>query len=224
MKLAHEALPNGVPSSYNWSQNPRVGMGVNPRDGFTASTAWGQVYVEKGTTPVANTRVQLRNMQMYYFSISNQCWVELQNSVSVKGGAYRENFQGNANRPADQRNESNNGGGLSVRAGDGYNYHFWPTDQRATIDDPDDIGAIFSTCQARLILHDPNGEDDRSTARYLLSVGGDYWYNESIGWAEFKTNGDWAIGRFRYVTTSWQSFNGWAGDVNIIINNPPPKE
>ena len=39
MKLAHEGLPYGVPKSYNWSQRPRVGMGVNLPDGWNATIA-----------------------------------------------------------------------------------------------------------------------------------------------------------------------------------------
>ena len=222
MKLAHEGLPHGVPLSYNWSQRPRVGMGTNPREGYTATTAWGQVYEAAEGNPATNTRVQLRNMQMYYFSKSQQKWIKLQDSVSVKGNAYIEDFKNNLNRPADQRNESAaNGGGISIKAGDGYNYHFWPTGGRANID-PTDIAVIYSTCQARLILENSNKPDDRNTARYLLSIGGDYWLDQSAGWNDLKTNGDWAIGRFKYVTKEWQAFNGWAGDENILRNNPPP--
>ena len=223
MKLAHEGLPHGVPQSYDWAKKPRVGMGVNLPDNWNASTAWGQVYEAAEGNPATNTRVQLRNMQMYYFSKSKQKWIKLQDTLSVTGSAYTENFQGNVNKSADQRDESAaNGGGKSVKAGDGYNYHFWPDGgKRATLP-AGDIAVIYSTCQARLIVDNPNKPDDRDSARYLLSVGGDYWYNTSIGWAEFKTNGDWAIGRFKYVTKEWQAFNGWAGDENILRNNPPP--
>lgn len=222
MKLPHEGNPHGVPSSYNWARSPRVGMGINMPEGWNAATAWGQVYEAAEGNPATNTRVQLRNMRMYYFSKSQQKWITLQSTTSVSGGAYTENFAGNANRPADTRNESGNGGGISVTAGDGYNYHFWPTGQRVTLD-RNDIAAIYSTCQARLIVGDKSKPDDRDSARYLLSVGGDYWYNTSIGWAEFKTNGDWAIGRFKYVKKEWRSFSGWAGDESILRKNPPPQ-
>ena len=161
-------------------------------------------------------------MRLYYFSKSKQKWITLQSTASVTGNAYREDFKNNANISADERSEASNGGGVSVTAGNGYNYHFWPAGvSRATID-PNDIALIYATCQARLIVGNKNKPDDRDKAKYLLSVGGDYWYNTTIGWAEFKTNGDFAIGRFKYVKKEWGNFSGWAGDINLLRNNPPP--
>ena len=222
MKLAHEGNPHGVPLGYDWAQRPRVGMGTNPGD-FEAAIAWGQIYEDRNGNPATNTRVQVRNMQMYYFSKKQQKWIQLQSTVAVEGNAYREDFVGDINKAADKRDESNNGGGTSVTAGDGYNFHFWPKANRVAID-PTDIAVIYSTVQARLIVDNPNKPDDRRKAKYLLSMGGDYWLDTTVQWAEFKTNGDFAIGRFKYVTSQWQAFNAWAGDESILRNNPPPFE
>ena len=222
MTLPHEARPHGVPTSYNWSQKPREGYGVNMPKDWSAVLTWGQVYEAIEGNPATNTRVQLRNMQLYYFSKSEQRWIELQNTSNIKGNAYVENFKNNVNKAADQRTESaSNGGGISVTAGDGYNYHFWPGTGRATID-PDDIAIIYASCQARLIVGNTSKPDDRASARYVLSVGGDYWYGKTGAWNDLKTNGDFAIGRFKYVTNEWQAFNGWAGDINLLRKNPPP--
>ncbi len=222
MQKPHEGNPHGVPLNYDWAQKPRVGMGTDPGN-FKAAIAWGQIYEDRLGNPATNTRVQVRNMQMYYFSKKQQKWIELQKTMQVEGNAYREDFVGDINKVADKRDESNNGGGLSVTAGDGYNFHFWPKTDRVDID-PTDIEIIYSTVQARLIVDDSNKPDDRSTARYLLSMGGDYWYDKSVQWAEFKTNGDFAIGRFKYVTNEWQAFNAWAGNESVLRNNPPPIE
>ena len=222
MTLPHEARPHGVPTSYNWSQRPREGYGVNMPEDWSAVLTWGQVYEAIEGNPATNTRVQLRNMQLYYFSKSEQRWIELHNTRNIKGNAYVENFKNNVNKAADQRTESaSNGGGISVTAGDGYNYHFWPGTGRATID-PDDIAIIYASCQARLIVGNTSKPDDRASARYVLSVGGDYWYGKTGAWNDLKTNGDFAIGRFKYVTNEWQAFNGWAGDINLLRKNPPP--
>ena len=222
MTLPHEARPHGVPTSYDWSQKPREGFGINMPSNWSATIAWGQVYEAIEGNPATNTRVQLRNMQMYYFSKRERRWIELHNTSNIEGNAYIEDFKNNANKAADQRTESaSNGGGISVTAGDGYNYHFWPASQRVNID-PTDIALIYSTCQARLIVGDSSKPDDRASARYVLSVGGDYWYGKTGAWNDLKTNGDFAIGRFKYVTTEWQAFNGWAGDINLLRKNPPP--
>ena len=222
MLKPHEGFPHGVPASYDWARKPRQGMGNDPGD-FRAMTAWGQIYEDIEGNPATNTRVQVRNMRAYYLSKSQNKWIQLQSSETMEGAAYREDFVDDISVPPNLRDESDNGGGVSVTAGNGYNYHFWPKQSRVEID-PTDIAAMFTTVQARLILDDESKPDDRDQARYLLSMGGDYWLNTSIGWAEFKTNGDFAIGRFRYVTTEWQAFNSWTGDEETIRNNPPPIE
>jgi hypothetical protein len=128
----------------------------------------------------------------------------LQSARLAEGAAYVEDFAGNVSVPADIRVEPD--GTISIRAGGGYNFHFWPETGRVALD-PADIGGIFTTVQARLIMDNPARPDDRDHARYLLSVGADYWLRLDSEWDYFETNGDVGIGRFRYVTSEWQSFN-----------------
>ena len=218
MNLPHAGRPRGVPDHYNWVLKPRVGAGNNPK-GFTALTAWGQVYEDATGNPATNTRVQIRNLKTFLLSRRTGRWKLIQNSVSVSGAAYREDYVNDDNQPADVRQESNQG--VSVKAGNGYNFHFWTTTGRATID-PTDVGGVFVTVQARLILDSPARPDDRSQARYLLSVGGDYWLNTTARWDNFKTNHDIAMGRFKYVTSEWQAFNMTTLSRAKLLRNPPP--
>ncbi len=220
MKKPHEGYPHGVSTECNWGQKAREHLGTDPGR-FRAATAWGQLYEERDGNPAENTRVQLRNLELYYFSKKEQKWIQLQSETEVAGDAYLENFADDINRPANDRDESDNGGGLSVTAGDGYNYHFWPKSGRVPIAH-DDIAIIFSTCQARLVVDDPSKPDDRHKARYILSVGGDYWLSVTARWDYYETNNDFAIGRFKYVTNEWQAFNAWAGDEELLRKNPPP--
>ena len=218
MTLPHEGRPHGVPLSYDWALNPRMGLGNNPGN-FTAMTAWGQVYEDHDGNPANNTRVQLRNIEAYVLSKHDQQWRILQSSVSMYGAAYGEDFVGHVHRQADIRNEAD--GSISVTAGEGYNFHFWPPD-RVEIS-PSDIAGIFTTVQARLILDDPDGVDDRENARYLVNMGGDYWLNLTAEWSlEPRTVQDIAIGRFKYVTTRWQSFNMTTLSEAGLQLNPPP--
>lgn len=218
MSLPHEGKPHGVPANFDWASGPSVGMGNAPGE-FRAITAWGQLYEDASGNPASNTRVQLRSIRLYVLSKADGNWHLLQSSAMVHGAAYVEDFAGDVNKPPAVRYEAD--GTLSVQAGDGYNYHFWPASGRASID-PADIAGVFSTVQARLILDDPNGIDDRASARYLLNMGADYWLSLSAQWDQWKTNGGVAMGRFRYVTPEWQSFNMATLGPAELRANPPP--
>ncbi|RUT00376.1 hypothetical protein DSM106972_075040 [Dulcicalothrix desertica PCC 7102] len=220
MQAPQDAYPHGVPKHYSWANGAEIGMGNDPKN-FKAMMTWGQLYEAEQGNPATNTRVQIRNIKAYYLSKQDNQWRLLQSSKGVEGAAYREDFAGDANKPADVRSESD--GTISAKAGGGHNYHFWTTGGRASIN-PNDIGGIFTTIEARLILDDPNKLDDRETARYLLNVGGDYWLDLSAGWDNFKTNGGIATGRFKYVTTDWQAFNMTTLPAAQIRTNEPPIE
>lgn len=216
--LPHEGLPHGVPSSYDWSQAPRRGA-QRPPEGWTAAIAWGQLYEWAEGNPATNTRVQIRDMEMFYLSKSDGQWHQLQKTRLVDGAAYVEDFQGDVSRPADKRMEAD--GSLSVTAGDGYNFHFWPSSGR--IEFPaDDVEGCFITVQCRLILDDPQGVDDRDEARYLMSVGGDWWESLNAVWDNWTTNADMGIGRFRFITSEWQGYNMISVPVDQFRDNPPP--
>lgn len=219
----HEGIPHGVPLDYDWAQKPRFGDG--PKDNYPKYTAWGQVYEDAEGNPADNTRVQIRNMVSYYFSRKEQKWIKLQGEGKIEGAAYPESFgKGLGTCPHIARDESENGGGASVTAGKGYNFHFWPSEARIDVV-PSDIEAIYTTLEARLILDDEKGEDDRDTARYLMSVGGDFWIVDGNGSGGDNHNFDFAVGRFRYITNEWQRFSGWRTDDktgDLFIKNPPP--
>lgn len=216
MKLPHEGLPHGVPVSYGWQAKPEMEHGNAPGT-FQAMIPWGQLYVDANGNPAKNTRVEIRNMQAYMLSKKDGKWHLLSESKQVQGAAYVEDFVHDAHKPADLRTESD--GSISVTAGGGYNFHFWGT--RVVID-PSDVAGIFATVQARLVVGDASLPDDLTQARYLLSVGGDYWSTLDAKWDDFKTNHGIAIGRFRYVRPQWQSFNMTTVPEATLRLNPPP--
>jgi hypothetical protein len=218
MREPHEGRPHGVPLSYGWAHGPRIERGNDAR-GFKAMIAWGQLYEDAGGHRADNTRVQLRDIKAYVLGRKDGRWTLVQNSRLVEGEAYREDYRGDVNRPADERREPD--GSISVVAGEGYNFHFWPATGRVTID-PEDIAGVFTTVQARLVVGDPGKPDDRARARYLLSMGGDYWVDMTARWDNLKTNGGIAIGRFKYVTTRWQAFNMITLSEEEVRRNPPP--
>lgn len=219
MTKPHEAKLHGVPASYDWSTGPRMGHGTPPAD-FKAFIPWGQVYEAGDGNPATNTRVHLRDIRAYVLSKKTGKWQLLTHSDDVEGSAFREDFAGNDSKPADLRTEPD--GGVSVKAGDGYNFHFWSSTGRQPIN-PNDVAGVFTTVQGRLVVDDPSKPDDRTQARYLLGMGGDYWRSLTAQWdAAFNNVGDAAIGRMKWVTTEWQAFNMTTLSADEIRKNPPP--
>lgn len=218
MKLRHEGVPHGVPEHWDWAKRPRIGLGNNPGK-HRAMIATGKVYEDVQGSKAKNTRVQIRNLEAYYISKKNGKWHLLQKSRSVEGASFREDFAENHSKPADIRHEST--GGISVKVRQGSNFHFWSRAGRVEID-ANDIHGVFVTVQARLVVEDKDVPDDRMDARYLLSVGGDYWTSRTARRNNFETNADIGIGRFKYVQNHWRSFNMTTLTQNEIRQNPPP--
>jgi hypothetical protein len=218
MKPFHEGIPHGVPPSYDWASRPRIGMGDNP-EGSRAMIAWGQLYEAAEGNPAWNTRVEIQNIKAYMLSKQDGKWHLLQSSKGVEGAAFREDFANDTNKATDVRYEQD--GSISVKAGNGYNFHFWCETGRASIA-PDDVDGIFTTAQARLKVDNIQAQDDRAKARYLLSMSGDYWPDLNAKWQERPKIVDIAIGKFKYVTKEWQAFNMTTLSPTEIIENPPP--
>jgi hypothetical protein len=218
MQGQNEGLPHGVPSSYDWATGPVISMGNNSQ-GWQAITSWGALYESAEGNPASNTRVNIRNMRTYFLQKSTGRWLLLQNTSHPNGEAYVEDYAGDAHKPADVRTEPD--GTISATAGGGYNFHFYPAD-RASIN-PWDIGGIVTIFEARLIVGDRNRPDDRSSARYLMSSGADYYPALTGGWpgsADF--NPGVAGGKMKYVKTEWRSFAMTTISRSTLESNPPP--
>jgi hypothetical protein len=218
MTLPHEGRPHGVPATFDWGLKPRVGA-LEPPAGWNAAIAWGQLYEWAGGNPATNTRVQIKDLEMYYLSKADQKWHLLQKSVGVDGNAYVEDFAGDVNKPADKRIEKD--GSVSVKAGGGYNFHFWSKLGRVKYP-ANDVAGIYVTVKARLVVDKAELPDDRATAKYVMSVGGDWWQTLTIAWDQWKTNADMGISRFRFVTPEWKSYNMCSVPADSLRKNPPP--
>ena len=217
MAQPHEAIPNGI-EGQDWRLAPRLAGGNNPPEGWTAMTTWGQVYAPTTGNPAVNTRFQIKNMQTWYLSKATGEWINWQKSSNVAGANYAEDFQNDRNIPADLREENE---GYSASLQPGFNFHFWPAEGRVTMD-PEDIAAVWTAIDGRLILDDPDGVNDMAEARMMMSVGADYWTTLTAEWDQWKTNGDIGIGRFRFLTKDWQTFNMHTMTEEQLTQNPPP--
>jgi hypothetical protein len=142
-----------------------------------------------------------------------------------QGASFVEDFANNASINAGIRNESNNGGGISVIVGvgqwTGYNFHFWPQGSRAEVDIDSVIG-VFTSCEARLIVNDADLPDDRDLCKNILQMGADWWLNLTIGWLpDWSANSGIGNGRSKWLTKEWQSFNFCTLSAAEILMNPP---
>jgi hypothetical protein len=218
MSGKNEGLPQGVPLSYAWATGPATVMGNNP-GAWRAMTAWGVVYVASQGSPAVNTRVNIRNVQAYVLRKSTGKWLLLQSTGTPDGGAYPADFSINAGGRGDRRTEPD--GTISVTAGEGYNYHFYPSVRGAI--DPDDIGGIVTLFQARLIVSNIALPDDRSIAAYLAGSGGDYYPALTGHWpGSLPYNPGIAIGKEKYVRTFWRVFSMTTMTAAQLQKNPPP--
>ena len=151
----HAGRMHGVPSTYNWAKHPRVGVGNHPaRHGFHAISAWGQIYEDINGSPARNVRVACRDISLWILSRRTGKWRHANASRRVNGANYVEDFNGNASKPADLRQEPH--GAISATLGGGYNFHLFAIRARAAID-PSDVAGVVCVYSARVIMDDPNG-------------------------------------------------------------------
>lgn len=217
MTTGPDALPHGVP--YDWANHPRLNKGNHPGD-FSAITAWGQAYEAAGENSPANDRIQIRNIMLFVLSKRTGEWMPLQFSRSVEGANFKEDFSNNVALKADIRPESS--GGISATLVRGYNFHFWPSVERRDIDG-DDINGIFVSFEGRVMEASRSARSERRINHYVMDAGADYWRSPSIDWApDQRNNDDVGMGRFKYITEEWQSFNMTTITKQQLISNPPP--
>ncbi len=214
----NEAAPQGVPSTWDWAQGPVLTMGNNA-NGWQAITAWGLVTVPVQGNPATNTRVNIRDVQLYLLQQSTGAWLQLQNTSQPDGADYLDNFAGDTSKPGDVRQEPD--GTISVTAGGGWCFHFYPS-ARGSIN-PNDIGGILVLLQARLIVGDPNLPDDRNVAQYLAEAGADYYPALTGGWPGNLTfNPGVGNGKIKFVQPDWRFYAMTTMTADQLTANPPP--
>jgi len=212
MVLPNDGHPAGVPTTYSWYHGsyswwqPNMNQwakGPYPPEDFTQIIAWGQVYAD-ATLPNADTvfpdiRVHLKDMELWILQ-QNNTWIQISGGGNdkISGAAYVEDFVNDVSKPADIRDEDD--GGISVQAGSGFNFHFWPRSGMQNIDSYN-IKGILVVCKARLI-----GGKSSQNPKYLVSIGADYW-KPNTQWGGLNQNNiAVGAGRHKYVARQWQFF------------------
>ncbi len=214
MSGSNEGEPHGVP--LGWFQASLV-------DGNTlqgaAIEAWGGLYVGPNGNPATNTLVNVKDFSALVLSKSTGKWTayNLSASDNIDGGYYSETFSVDYGTSIPFRHESD--GSLSFDTASGEVAHFygpWPRISESS----SDFGGLVVTLDARLILNNPSGVDDRAIASYVLAVGADpYPSTTSPG---IENNPGIGMGKFKYVQTAWRSFSMSTLSQAELAANPPP--
>lgn len=174
----------------------------------------------------ANTRVQQRDIQMWWL-LSNGQWVLGTHNSTPGDSMFELNWSEGTIVPGAWRDEGANGGGASMfHIGYGATekrlWHAWASPHPI----PDNAIGAATAFFSRLILDDPNGPDDRHRA-HILSAGSGDWYRDWPRTGPLVPGPDGNItymgyGRLKYVTNDWQLF-GWTSLSEAQIRaNPPP--
>ena len=223
MHLEHEGKPHGVPSYFDFAQGPMIkNVTESGVKNFQAMTWWGQVYEALEGNSSVNTRVEIKNYRAFYLSKLDNKWYKLSVIENITEGAgYPEDYQDDNLHPGGDMVRFESNGHISCKPGSGFNFHFYTP--RMSIN-PSDIAQIATSFDAKLIMANLNGIDDRNIAKFVASCGADVWKNMTVSWAsDFSNNNDIWMWRFKYVNNDWQTFT-FLTDMSLekLEQNPPP--
>jgi hypothetical protein len=208
-----QGLPVGLP----WDTDTSSTKTVMPApSGWSALTAWGQVYQEAGASVspnAASDTVQIANFKTYVH-LTNGTWVEVQNQAQdgISGGHYIADFSaGDAHLPLSEQTLSD--GSVSFDAPpSGYNDHFWPS-LRGTFT-PGTVDGVF--VEADMKTNDPS-------ANLVAQLGADWWRNATAQYAGLNANNT-AVGLndWTKLTTQWQTLYYTSLSPQQLRADPPP--
>jgi hypothetical protein len=211
-----------VPSYLSWKYGNAGGYFLSVPSGWNAVVPWGEIFCKDGYTIPGgtNTRIQIKSMDLWILTASTQKWTWATHTDESQGALYDSGFAGNANKGSlTVRDETSNGGGNSLFMENGYTWHYY-TDRY--VFNPADYGGFLARFQARLILDNPAGTDDRASAQYVANAGADYWRSYTQVFDNFVSSGGAGGGGFKKITNNWQNFTGTSCSPDYLNSNPPP--
>lgn len=193
---------------------------------FRVPFAWGHIYqaadaFNNNTNTATNTRVNLRNGKTLILR-NNGAWTVWNEQPVVDGAYYRWDFAGDTQFPGTKRFESD--GTISVKPSGEFTFHFWHGPKSA-VPNPETVRGIITSVEARLILDNGSGTDDRAQARYVTQSGCDLYHSSSYPNAtDYPGNATPAIGGGGHGLTAndWRVFGFTSMTRAELEANPPP--
>lgn len=234
--MGNEARGSNTPDYW---QNALVHKDYTSDDYWQAIQRWVQIKVGPQHAST-NTQVELGQMKINILSRSTNKWTTI-DGQSLSGYIY-DKFLRDPDGPAEEDVLADK---TMVRPPNTPElaYHGYGS---PVAYDTSDIKAMHVTMDAKLVLKDPNGVDDRDQAQYLIAVGADYypavdtrdkqdplmlmWDGDKQVAGYFPGAG---LSRSKLATKETQSFNfvtidtaaqepGGAISVEELLQNPPP--
>jgi hypothetical protein len=199
----HEALADGVPLSYDWALASRLGRGNQVPSGYGALTGWGQVFWAAGSSSAtaASQAVEIRGAQTFLCSGAGRQWQRVQQG-GIEGAAFRADFAGNDNVPAQITPLAR--GEVRVAFPAGRAFHYWPAQGRAALAGNEAVCGVMVVFQARVVAADGSPLPAGVAPALLIGGGADYWASTTAPWNQYQTNQDVGIGQLRRLGTQWR--------------------
>jgi len=229
MTLENDAKLDGIPN-FLWATGPHpaaVLMGADPRgckmhswwlnmsavkadykdcDLWTTYIQWFIIFEGVGNAGY-NVRVETRQPKSYYLSKSTGKWALLGQHASTSWFLASKSNLTYVSGTVDKRTSTDGSVAVKVPVGASHAYHgVWPLGKIDISSVVGDMAALYTTVQARLVVDDPNGPDDRSKAVLLMHSGADYYPNMNATAADsFPPSA--GLSRSKRITSEWQAFN-----------------
>ena len=197
--MKHDAIPQGVPSSYDWAVGPRFGMANNP-NGYQAVTGWGQVFTVKDS-PNKISRLELRKFRFLTCSLPGRVWKLLQ-SEPISGKQFRSDYLNN--KSTDPLEIKVNGESTTVSFQSGTAFHFWPSIGQIKLPNMNVCGVLVAV-EARALptIAVTDIKQSFNPSSILIGLGADYWRFQGSEWDNYKSNSDVVIGQLKLLDSEW---------------------
>lgn len=229
MSSPSEALP--ISPTYAWQSNPQIIMAA-PRGDAIPSWWTGNrptwvysllswfVTQEAQGNKATNSRVQMKDLRVYYLSQSTKKWSQLDIKSAPDVEMYVSPFSYYG--PSGRRLEGS--GGISVKPKYPYFHHGYGNTKSIN---PQDIRAIYAAMDFRLAVDDASKPDDRASAKYVVTTGADYWPGQGVTWSLGYAPGV-GTGRLLLATQNWRTATllvpnpNYGATMAEMKTNPPP--
>jgi hypothetical protein len=193
-------LPADASINNPFDNGAQIETGNNPPSWANALAGWGTVQHDATESGDTNTAVEVRNFRVY-IHYGDGDWQQLKGTSNVGYSGYTQDYSGSAEL---ENCHAGGGGGTQCKIPHGAVFHFWPAGDTAASIQTSGIDGILVAYQARLVLNDQNGPDDRDSARYLGDAGADYYGN---GKCCGEDGGEVGAGRSKFLSDDWKWFN-----------------
>jgi hypothetical protein len=222
MAGVNEGHPHGVPDYWDFYSHPSISDGNHADTSCKGQPCkaidyWGTIYVDANGSSSSNTRVNVRNCQVFWLNTGTNKWTQWGPDIAPEGiEDYPEKFDGPTTK-TNKRIEPDKS--MSVLPVVGKTSHFYGPYPRIPID-PANFGGVVSSCEMRLILDNASAPDDRRMARFLGNVGGDFY--PQVEGPGILNNRGIAGGKYKYIKPDWRSFAMTTLSEKQLRQNPPP--